>query len=111
MGYEDERDKIRSNRTTSQYTQYIDEEEVRSDEVAAVLRSPKLVQTPERSQTGLYCLNTNPFAIFDPREFSRGPKTNFSSCLGISLGVYGEILFFNDLASSFIHNGKAGDHF
>jgi len=69
FGCEDERDKIRSNRTTSQYTQYIDEEEVRSDEVAAVLRNQNLVQTPERSQTGLYCLNTNPFAIFDPREF------------------------------------------
>src|SRR3990170_3637841 len=46
----------------------------------------RLRQNPgdQRSQTGLYCLNTNPFAIFDPREFSRGPKTNFSSCLGIT---------------------------
>ena len=45
----------------------------------------RLRQNPgdQRSKTGLYCLNTNPFAIFDPRELSRGPKTNFSSCLGI----------------------------
>ena len=62
MGYEDERDKIRSNRTTSKYTQYIDEEEVRSDEVAAVLRSPKLVQTP----------------VFEPRGFGAAQMLIFN---------------------------------
>ena len=57
----------------------------------------RLRQNPgdQRSQTGLYCLNTNPFAIFDPRGFGAAEKPIFQ-VVWVYINAQLSALFWDD---------------